>query len=338
MAGPAALPNSSSGAGGQATGSRSRSNSPPLRRIVSEATLVAEEPPRPLRVALRESSLGGSTALLPPPSSGSRRSSPEAAFGRPAEAAVGGPLLLRGRSASAPKTPAPDSDEQDGVVASAPLLAQNDHYKRSATSAPDAAVGAGASGDDAGDVSEDAPTQPLTVYEAEPAIYTSTLPRTIDMVGELPFPSQQLSALNPMDTGICLGIPMQYMRSNFPDEFRMWMEAPDRARYRIPGGESLMDVVERLTPFVIEIERQRRPVVVVSHLSTLQVLLAYFKGVPLQECIDLECPMNTVVRHTGDAERGCCSAFSSVHLTCAGDTLRVLFPSERMRAYFTGPC
>jgi broad specificity phosphatase PhoE len=317
MVGPAALLDGSPGAGGETAGSRS--NGPPLRRVVSEATLVAEEPPRPLRVALRESSLGGSTTLLPPPSSGSRRSSPEAAFGRPPGAVDGGQLLLRGRSSSAPTTPAPDSDEHDGIVASAPLLAQNDHYKRSAASAPDAAAGAGAAfsgGDDAEEAGENAPPQPLAVYEAEPAIYTSTLPRTIDMVGALPFPSQQLSALNPMDTGICLGIPMQYMGTNFPDEFRMWMEAPDRARYRIPGGESLMDVVERLTPFVIEIERQKRPVVVVSHLSTLQVLLAYFKGVPLQECIDLECPMNTVVRRTGSAERVCClrPLVSATHL------------------------
>jgi broad specificity phosphatase PhoE len=56
------------------------------------------------------------------------------------------------------------------------------------------------------------------------------------------------------------------------------------------GGESIVDVVMRLQPFVIELERQRRPVLVVSHLSTLQVLLAYFKGVPLAECVDLPFP------------------------------------------------
>lgn len=48
-----------------------------------------------------------------------------------------------------------------------------------------------------------------------------------------------------------------------------------------------MDVVARLTPFVIEVERQRRPVVIISHLSTMQVLLAYFKGVPLERCIEV---------------------------------------------------
>lgn len=59
-----------------------------------------------------------------------------------------------------------------------------------------------------------------------------------------------------------------------------------------------MDVVERLTPFVIEVERQRLPVVVISHLSTLQVLVAYFKGVPVESCVSLPFPMNTVVEFT----------------------------------------
>jgi broad specificity phosphatase PhoE len=93
-----------------------------------------------------------------------------------------------------------------------------------------------------------------------------------------------------------LGIPLQYLKSQFPDEYTRWQAAPDRARYRITGGESLMDVVARLTPLIIELERQRRPVVVISHLSTLQVLLAYFKGVPVANCVDLDFPMNTVVR------------------------------------------
>ena len=59
-----------------------------------------------------------------------------------------------------------------------------------------------------------------------------------------------------------------------------------------------MDVVQRLTPFVIEMERCRRPVLVCSHLSTLQVLLAYFKGVPLQDCVTLDFPMNAVIEFT----------------------------------------
>lgn len=54
-------------------------------------------------------------------------------------------------------------------------------------------------------------------------------------------------------------------------------------------------MVVRLAPLVVELERCRRPVVVVSHLSTLQVLLAYFRGAPLEDCASFEVPADTVI-------------------------------------------
>lgn len=33
-----------------------------------------------------------------------------------------------------------------------------------------------------------------------------------------------------------LGIPLQYLESQFPEEYRKWKASPDRARYRIPGA------------------------------------------------------------------------------------------------------
>jgi 6-phosphofructo-2-kinase len=53
--------------------------------------------------------------------------------------------------------------------------------------------------------------------------------------------------------------------------------------------------VQRLSPFIIEAERQRRPVLVVGHLSSLQVLLAYFRGVPVDDCPRISVPMHAVV-------------------------------------------
>lgn len=248
-----------------------------------------------------------------------------------------------------------DGDAADGIVASTPCMAQNEHYKREAPAPPAPATaagntfppastlaagpvntttacaagggsavaevpggpssaaasvgvagaatngtgGGGGGGNSANSAAANASNNnELLIFDAPPAVYTSTLPRTMDMVHDLPFSAQALSALNPMETGICLGIPLQYLQSQFPEEYAKWKEAPDRARYRIPGGESLMDVVARLTPFVIEMERQRKPVLIVSHLSTLQVLLAYFKGVPVERCIELDFPMNTVIEFT----------------------------------------
>jgi hypothetical protein len=111
----------------------------------------------------------------------------------------------------------------------------------------------------------------VAVFDAPPAVFTSTLPRTIETASLLSVPTQALSALNPMETGVCQGVPLFHIRENFREEWEKFIAAPDRVRHRIAGAESILDVVARLAPVVVEIERCRRPVVIVSHLSTLQV-------------------------------------------------------------------
>lgn len=49
-------------------------------------------------------------------------------------------------------------------------------------------------------------------------------------------------------------------------------------QYRFPGGESQADRAKSLEPLVFELERQTLPVLVVSHMSTLQVLMGFFYG------------------------------------------------------------
>jgi hypothetical protein len=47
----------------------------------------------------------------------------------------------------------------------------------------------------------------------------------------------------------------------------------DKLRYRYPRGESYLDVIQRLEPVIIELERQRSPVVVIAHqVSTYPTL------------------------------------------------------------------
>lgn len=56
---------------------------------------------------------------------------------------------------------------------------------------------------------------------------------------------------------------------------------------RYPCGESYLDVVQRLEPVVIEIERERECVCVVGHQAVLRALYGYFTKTPLavgEEC------------------------------------------------------
>lgn len=46
----------------------------------------------------------------------------------------------------------------------------------------------------------------------------------------------------------------------------------DKLTYRYPGigGESYLDVIERIRPVLIELERQRKSVVIVGHIAVLR--------------------------------------------------------------------
>ncbi|KAG4935215.1 hypothetical protein JHK84_049410 [Glycine max] len=69
----------------------------------------------------------------------------------------------------------------------------------------------------------------------------------------------------------------------------------DKLRYRYPRGESYLDVIQRLEPVIIELERQRAPVVVISHQAVLRALYAYFADRPLNEIPHIEVPLHTII-------------------------------------------
>ncbi|KAG6488806.1 hypothetical protein ZIOFF_050057 [Zingiber officinale] len=51
----------------------------------------------------------------------------------------------------------------------------------------------------------------------------------------------------------------------------------------------------RLEPVIIELERQRAPVVVISHQAVLRALYAYFADRPLKEVPHIEVPLHTII-------------------------------------------
>lgn len=65
-----------------------------------------------------------------------------------------------------------------------------------------------------------------------------------------------------------------------------------------PGGESYRDLIRRITSVVIDVEQQVIPTLVVSHVSILQCLIAYFRNSPIEKCMSIEVPMHTVVKFT----------------------------------------
>uniref|UniRef100_M4BD81 6-phosphofructo-2-kinase domain-containing protein n=1 Tax=Hyaloperonospora arabidopsidis (strain Emoy2) TaxID=559515 RepID=M4BD81_HYAAE len=125
-------------------------------------------------------------------------------------------------------------------------------------------------------------------------VMTSTLPRAVQTANFLSSGQRmQMATLNPLDKGECYGMTMSQMKELMPEAYAAYEKDPWRTRF--PGGESYQDLMLRLEPVLIDIEQHTGPVLVVSHISTLQVLYSYFLGAPIESCPDLEIPFHSVL-------------------------------------------
>ncbi|XP_057526901.1 6-phosphofructo-2-kinase/fructose-2,6-bisphosphatase [Amaranthus tricolor] len=130
--------------------------------------------------------------------------------------------------------------------------------------------------------------------ERAASIWTSTLQRTILTANHIVgFPKVQWRALDEINAGACDGMTYVEIKKNMPEEYES--RDKDKLRYRYPRGESYLDVIQRVEPVIIELERQRAPVVVVAHQAVLRALYAYFADRPLKEIPHIEVPLHTII-------------------------------------------
>lgn len=130
--------------------------------------------------------------------------------------------------------------------------------------------------------------------ERTASIWTSTLQRTILTASHIVgFPKIQWRALDEIYAGVCDGMTYEEIKKNMPEEYEA--RKKDKLRYRYPRGESYLDVIQRLEPVTVELERQRAPVVVIAHQAILRALYAYFADRPLEEVPHIEIPLHTII-------------------------------------------
>lgn len=140
-------------------------------------------------------------------------------------------------------------------------------------------------------------TGPITPRLAEdpgpPVVWTSTLRRSMATARHLPWAKTSLRALDEIHAGICEGMTYAQIEREMPEEYLA--RARDKLRYRYPRGESYEDVIQRLESVIIELERQRSPVVVVAHNAVVRALYGYFMDWPPEVCPHLDVPLHTVI-------------------------------------------
>lgn len=129
-----------------------------------------------------------------------------------------------------------------------------------------------------------------------PLIWTSQLRRTRQTVQHIPTMHLCWRALNEIDAGICEGMTYESMAEKLPEVAQE--RKKDKLRYRYPGGESYVDVIYRLEPVILEVERQRGPVLIVGHNAVIRAIYAYFMGKSQDECPYIDIPLHTVFKLT----------------------------------------
>ncbi|KAK3990786.1 6-phosphofructo-2-kinase-domain-containing protein [Cladorrhinum sp. PSN332] len=132
--------------------------------------------------------------------------------------------------------------------------------------------------------------RPLTVW-------TSTLKRTIATARHLPKHYNQLQwkALDELDAGVCDGMTYQEIADLYPEDFQA--RDADKYNYRYRGGESYRDVVIRLEPIIMELERSE-DILIISHQAVIRCIYAYFMQKTQEESPWVPVPLHTLMRLT----------------------------------------
>ena len=102
------------------------------------------------------------------------------------------------------------------------------------------------------------------------------------------------SILNELRGGELDKLTHSEIKAKFPEIWEARMQDKLHFRYPGAGGESYIDLIQRVKPVIVELERQRKSVLVVSHLAVQRCLCAYFSGLPIEEIPFLIMPIHVV--------------------------------------------
>jgi len=129
-------------------------------------------------------------------------------------------------------------------------------------------------------------------------VMTSTMPRAVETAtwDNLPCNVEELTNLNPLDKGDFSGMEIEEIKERDPNWYELLEDDPFATRF--PGGECYADLIQRVETCIIDMEQQVNMVCVVSHISVLQVLMAYFQRTPIERCSSIRVPMHTVIKFT----------------------------------------
>ncbi|CAL9734989.1 6-phosphofructo-2-kinase 1 [Monosporozyma servazzii] len=108
------------------------------------------------------------------------------------------------------------------------------------------------------------------------------------------YPSKEMKMLDEINAGLFEGLTYQEFENNFPVDFERRQH--DKLKYRFPGigGESYLDVINRLRTVITEMERIEDNVLIITHRVVARALLGYFMNLGFQNITELDVPLHCV--------------------------------------------
>ncbi|KAG0294791.1 hypothetical protein BGZ98_001636 [Dissophora globulifera] len=129
------------------------------------------------------------------------------------------------------------------------------------------------------------------------AVWTSMLTRTKETVEQFDpnvYDIKHIRFLNEIYAGICEGLSYAQIEQLYPEEFEA--RRVNKLFYRYPGmgGESYLDVIQRLNPLIIELERMTSDLLIVTHRVVLRIVLGYLMDVDRAKMPEMDVPLHTL--------------------------------------------
>lgn len=142
--------------------------------------------------------------------------------------------------------------------------------------------------------------EPISGHNPESSqfcVWTSTWPQATQTGASFPadtYPQTHTKMLDDLNAGAMAGLTRAEIAARHPSEHAA--RARDRLRYRWPGlgGEGYVDLVVRLRPLIVELERTTDHVVLITHRAIVRVLAAYFLGIERDGLGEVRMPRDAV--------------------------------------------
>lgn len=145
------------------------------------------------------------------------------------------------------------------------------------------------------------------VPELHFSVWSSMLRQTVqtsNAFNERDFNIKQLKMLNELSHGKVNGMTLKKFAAKFPQDFKNYQgiyQIDDKSSssrkkllYRFPGGESYLDVINRLRPLIVELERMEDHALLITHKVVARVLLSYFMNLDKEYITELDVPLHSI--------------------------------------------